>query len=184
MITVWLVVLGSVGFALLDAYQRRYLPSLYMEPLDLTYGLDRDLSPRKVLTRFGFPLVVGLVVGIVGCALNAQADPNLIAAGATGLGSLMLIYPFLVGRLHPPRYAVNRRMTVRITYVVFVLLNASIGYFGSSVGQWMIHILRGPEIAHAAREWARQELVNVVLSAFLALAIGAIWRGAAHLLRD
>jgi len=155
-----------------------------MEPLDLTYGLDRDLSPRKVLTRFGFPLVIGSLVGIVGWVLNAQANPDLVAAAATGLGSLMLVYPLLVGRLRPPRYAVGRRKAVIITYLVFVSLNASIGYFGSTVGRSMIDILRGPEIAQAVREWARGNSVNVVLSAFLVLVVQAVWRRLARLLED
>lgn len=165
MITLSLVVLGSVAFALLDAFQRRYLPSLYMEPLDLTYGTDRDLAPRRVLIRFGFPFIVGLAVGIAAWALNAEAYPNSIAGAATGLGSLMLVYPFLVGRLYPPRYAVDRRNAATITYLVFVLLNAGIGYFASTVSQSMIHIFRGPEIVQAVSQWARQELLNVVLTA-------------------
>lgn len=155
-----------------------------MEPLDLTYGTDQYLTPRRVLIRFGFPFMVGLVVGIAAWALNAEASPSSIAGAATGLGSLMLVYPFLVGRLHPPRYAVDRRKAATITYMVFVLLNAGIGYFGSTVSRSIVDISRGPEIAQAVRQWARQELLNVVLTACVVLAVGAIWRRAARLLGD
>lgn len=184
MTTLSLVILATVAFALLDAFQRRYLPSLYMEPLDLTYGTDRYLTPRRVLIRFAFPFIIGLLVGVAAWALDAEAHPNSIAGAATGLGSLMLVYPFLVGRLYPPRYAVDRRRAATITYLVFVLLNAGIGYFGSTVSHSMIHIFRGPEVAQAITQWAREELLNVILTACVVLAVGAIWRRAALLLGD
>lgn len=184
MTTLSLVILATVAFALLDAFQRRYLPSLYMEPLDLTYGTDRYLTPRRVLIRFAFPFIIGLLVGVAAWALDAEAHPNSIAGAATGLGSLMLVYPLLVGRLYPPRYAVDRRRAATITYLVFVLLNAGIGYFGSTVSRSMIHIFRGPEVAQAITQWAREELLNVILTACGVLAVGAIWRRAARLLGD
>lgn len=179
MFSLALVVFGTLSFVVLDALQKRYLPAYYLEPLDLSYGLDPELNLRRLVLRLGFPFLIGIGLSTLAIAVSAEVDPQIISGVAAALGSTMLVYPgFRYPSLRYHSIYGNGNVTIRaaLAYVSFILLNGNIGVLGGSLAHTVVPVLWASQLGIVVERWLREQLPGDLLTALFFAAIFAIWR--------
>jgi hypothetical protein len=130
-----LVAAVVIIFSLADAAQRRYVPSGYMEPIDIWVGLDPQLTLPKLAFRFFWPLSLGVLITLVLRIFAEVSDAPTIAAAAGALSAYVIIYPPLTRRTLRPSRLYRRTRAVTLAYFTFVALNSALAYMASSLAR-------------------------------------------------
>ncbi len=166
-------------FILLNSFQKRYFPSSYAEPINITYGLDPVLTLPKIVTRFGLPLVIGSIIGVV------PSDDSLIVAFlATFFGPFVLVYPQLVEEHLRPYFVWHRRRAATMAYIMFCLVSAQLGALGAIGASLLLKIeltnVSSPLLDVLSKATDPAALLPSVLGGVVTLVIGglsaAFWR--------
>jgi hypothetical protein len=168
----FLVILSS----LLDAAQRRYMPTGYMEPIDIWVGLDPVLTFPKLVFRLGLPMLLGAVTALLIQWQGIAVETESVAAVVAGLTAYVLVYPPLTRRTLRPYSVYNRQRAATMGYLTFVLLNATLGFLGAAVFRFLQGLLTSSSSGSGVMPLDVNDARTLVLGIVSSLLAAVIWR--------